>query len=495
MFRTLYRRLLIVILAFGLAMTVIFALILLGSHEAFHVEAEQTVNRNLARQYAAARLLITNEPLTVNNFHEGIRNLARLNPEVDIYLVDDDGQIVASSLSTEQWARRRIDMEPIRAFLGDATPLPIFGDDPRDASHEEIFSAAPVAIEGCPARYLYVVLNRNRYDTEVLQLRRTYTVNESLGLLVSCGLFALIATLVLIRSLTRRLTALKSDMELFQASTVADEIEPNRRLTPAGGDEIERLTTLFGSLSARIRTQMEALRRTDDMRRDMVANISHDLRTPLTTMQAHLDTLLLKDDELTAAERREYLSIAIRQCRRLGHLVGQLLELAKLEAGQVVARPEPFQLAELLQDISQKFTLSAAHKDVRLRAEYPHELPLVVADIGLIERVLDNLIENAVAHSRAGGAVTLRAGAVSGDRVRLEVEDTGPGIPEADQARIFERFYRGDRSRPSSSGHAGLGLAIAKGILGLHGIAIAVHSKVGVGTRFGFELPAREPSR
>lgn len=489
MFRTLYRRLLVVILAFGLAMTMIFAVILLGYHEAYHTEADQTANRRLAQQYADARLLITDEPLTVLNSHAGIDKLADLNPDVDIYLLEADGSLVASSVPMEQWARRRVDMTPLRTFLGNAAPLPILGDDPRSLSGKDIFSVAPVEILDCPARYLYVVLHRTRYENAVRQLRQAYTINESLGLLISCSVLAVVATLILIRSITRRLSTLKADMERFEATIVTDDISSAERAVKSRGDEIEHLAVLFGDLSARVRSQMGALRDTDDIRRNMVANISHDLRTPLTTLQAHLDALALKDSELTPAERRQYLATAISQCRRLTRLVSQLLELAKLDAGQVVPQPEPFQLAELIQDIAQKFSLTAAAKDIVLDAEYSSSLPLVFGDISLIERAIDNLTENAIQHSPPGGTVTLQATTGSRGHVRMAVEDSGPGIPAADQSRIFDRFYRGDRSRSSGSAHAGLGLAIVKGILELHGSAVTVNSKSGTGSRFSFELP------
>lgn len=494
MFRTLYRRLLVVILAFGLAMTLIFAFILLGYHEAYHTEADQTANRRLAQHYADARLLITDEPLTVLNFHEGINKLAELNPDVDIYLLDAGGSLVASSVPTEQWTRRRVDLAPLNAFLRDAAPLPIFGDDPRNLSGKEIFSVAPVEIQDCPARYLYVVLHRTRYENAVRQLRQAYTINESLGLLISCGVLAVVATLILIRSITRRLSTLKTDMERFQATTFSGDTASAERAAGSRGDEIEHLAALFSELSARVQSQMETLRDTDDMRRNMVANISHDLRTPLTTLQAHLDTLSLKDSELTPAERRQYLATAISQCRRLTRLVGQLLELAKLDAGQVVPQQEPFQLAELIQDIAQKFSLTASAKEVLLRADYSSSLPLVFGDISLIERAIDNLTENAIQHSPPGGTVTLRATADSRGHVRLDVEDSGPGIPGEDQSKIFDRFYRGDQSRSSGSAHAGLGLAIVKGILDLHGIAVTVESRTGTGSRFSFELPVQPGS-
>jgi signal transduction histidine kinase len=490
-FRTLYRRLLVVILAFGLAMTLIFAIILLGYHEAYHTEADQTVNRRLAQQYADARLLVTDAPLTVLNFHEGINKLAELNPDVDIYLLDTDGALVASSVPADQWARRRVDMAPIQAFLGDNTPLPILGDDPRSPSGKDIFSVAPVEIRDCPARYLYVVLHRAHYEHAVRDLRQAYTINESLGLLISCGILAIVATLILIRSITQRLSTLKADMERFQSTTCSGDIRSVARANEPPGDEIERLAALFGDLSSRVRSQMAALRDTDDMRRNMVANISHDLRTPLTTLQAHLDTLSLKDNELSPTERRQYLATAISQCRRLTRLVGQLLELAKLDAGQVVPQGEPFQLAELIQDIAQKFSLTAAAKGIVLHTTYSSALPLVFGDISLIERAIDNLTENALQHSPPGGTVMLRATTAIEGHVRLSVEDSGPGIPTEDRDRIFDRFYRGDQSRSTGSAHAGLGLAIVKGILELHGSTVTVDSKSGSGSRFSFDLPVQ----
>lgn len=493
MFRTLYRRLLVVILAFGLAMTMIFAVILLGYHEAYHTEADQTANRRLAQQYADARLLITDEPLTVLNSHAGIEKLADFNPDVDIYLLDANGSLVASSVPTEKWSRRRVDMAPLDAFMRDSAPLPILGDDPRLPSGKEIFSVAPVQIQDCPARYLYIVLHRNRYENAVRQLRQAYTINESLSLLISCGVLAVIATLILIRSITRRLSILKADMERFQATTFSDDIGLPERDVEHRGDEIERLAAIFSILSTRVRSQMVALRDTDDMRRTMVANISHDLRTPLTTLQAHLDTLSLKDSDLTPAERRRYLATAINQCHRLTRLVGQLLELAKLDAGQVVPHQESFQLAELIQDMAQKLSLTASTRDVLLRGEYSSSLPLVIGDISLIERAIDNLAENAIQHSPPGGIVILRAATGSPGHVRVDVEDSGPGIPVEDRTRIFDRFYRGDQSRSSESAHAGLGLAIVKGILDLHGVTIAVDSKTGAGSRFSFELPVHRP--
>ncbi|MEO7386217.1 MAG: ATP-binding protein [Gammaproteobacteria bacterium] len=487
MFQTLYGRLLIVILMFGLALTVIFAVILLGYHEAYHVEADQTVNRNLARQYANARLLLTDEPLTVDTFHRGIRKLAELNPDVDLYLLDANGELVASSVPADGWARRRVNLSPIKAFLAGKQALPILGDDPRDPERQDIFSAAPVLIQDCPARYLYVMLHGDRAAGAVRDLRRAYAINESLGLLISGGLLAVLATLLAVRYITRRLSRLKSDMERFRADTYAAR-PGGQEPAVSADDEISRLAQLFGELSNSVRTQLETLRDTDEMRRTLVANLSHDLRTPLTSLQVHLDTLSAKDQTLTPTERRDYLANASRQTRRLTRLVAQLLDLAKLDGGQIELHREPFQPAELLQDIAQKFNLTAAARDITIRTDYAGPLPLVVGDVAQIERVLDNLLDNAIQHTPPCGVVTLRASQAGPEAVSLEVEDSGPGIPDDEQRRIFERFYRGDQSRSAGTGSSGLGLAIVKGLLDLHGVDIEVHSAPGAGTRFRFTL-------
>ena len=201
----------------------------------------------------------------------------------------------------------------------------------------------------------------------------------------------------------------------------------------------------------------------------------------------------MKDGELTSAERRQYLATAIAQCRRLTRLIVQLLELAKLDAGQVVPLPEPFQLTELVQDIVQKFSLTASAREVSLRADCEEVLPLVTGDISLIETVIDNLIDNAIQHSPPGGTVVLSATPGTPGHVRLEVENGGPGIAPEDRGRIFDRFFRGDRSRSGGQANAGLGLAIVKSILDLHGAEITVHSVPGSGACFRFELPLHEP--
>jgi two-component system, OmpR family, sensor kinase len=485
--KTLFAKLLLLFLAFGAVMTGVFIVVMRVSHETYHREFDQTANRGLAEQYVRANLLVREPPLTAHNFANSLGRIAEINPNIDVYVLDAHGDILAASPSAHASLRTRVDLEPIGRFLDGRAAFPVLGDDPADARHREVFSAAPLSIPECPAAYLYIVLNRHEESFAAAHLKTTYAIGEGAGIVVVAAVLAVAGSLLFLRLLTGRLGALQQDIEKFRDSPFV-ELRAITAESDRSQDEIERLRRLFVQLAERIRGQMQELQRTDQTRRELLANISHDLRTPLTTLQVHLETLSMTEG-ISAEERRSYLAITLQQCRRLVRLVEQLFELAKLDARQITLSAEPFQLGELIQDVLMKFELAARRTGITLVLENPEAVPLVVGDIALIERVVDNLVDNALRHAGAGGRVTVRLGARP-QAVHVEVHDTGPGIPDGERARIFDRFYRGDESRSSVSGHAGLGLSIARGILELHGQSIDFTSAPGRGTAFFFDLPA-----
>jgi signal transduction histidine kinase len=298
--------------------------------------------------------------------------------------------------------------------------------------------------------------------------------------------FALAAGLLLFSFLTRRLRKLAAEMQSFEKggfSTPPASVKQGK----AEGDEIDRLRNTFHTMSGRIVEQMSELERADRMRRELVANVSHDLRTPLASLHGYLETLVLKGDRLEKEERDRYLEIATRHSGRLGKRVGDLFELAKLDACEVRLRREPFSAAELVQDVVQKFQIEAGRKQVQLHTEREKGLPFVDADIGLVERVLENLIGNAVRHTPEGGQVTVSIeGNESG--IRVQVRDTGPGIAPEELEAVFDRFYQG-KDEGAGKGGSGLGLAIAHRIVELHGGTIRAESRPGEGAVFIFTLP------
>jgi signal transduction histidine kinase len=259
------------------------------------------------------------------------------------------------------------------------------------------------------------------------------------------------------------------------------------------GAELERLQAAEGLQNALTEVQRLKDRLQEEnvyLRRELIANVSHDLRSPLASLRGYLDTLLLKEQTLSACERRSYLSIASRQTEHLQGLIDELFELARLDFQGYRIAAEPVQLGELAGDVVQKFQLAAQAKGVMLGAEAGAELPFVHADIALIERAISNLIDNALAHTPSGGCVELSLWAERPTQVTVSVRDSGRGIAAEDLPHVFERFYRADKARRRSVGGSGLGLAIVKRIVELHGGQVQVESREGEGARFWFSLRA-----
>jgi predicted ATPase/signal transduction histidine kinase len=277
---------------------------------------------------------------------------------------------------------------------------------------------------------------------------------------------------------------------LASQAAIANE---NARLVAGLRDEVdERRRAQDGLAQAlaeveRLRAEVEA--ENSYLRRDLIANVSHDLRTPLVSMRGYLEVLAAKGDAVGAAQRRDDQAIAIRQSEHLARLIDELFELAKLDFKGITIERESFSLADLANDVLHKFRLGAEGHDVALRVDVVAPLPPVDADLGLIERVLENLIGNALQHTPAGGSVRLRIEPAA-EGVRVAVADTGAGIAAADLPFVFDRYYRSAEARRLGAGGAGLGLAITKRILELHGAGIDVESERGRGTCFSFCLPA-----
>ncbi|HSD61857.1 MAG TPA: HAMP domain-containing sensor histidine kinase [Burkholderiales bacterium] len=486
MLDTLHRKLAAVLLTFGVVAAGLCLVVMRMTHEAYHREASQSFHRSLAAQLAASAPLVADGRLDPAGAARLFDQTKLINPQVDLYLVDADGAITGSSVEKAALARNSIALRPIERFLSNPVAYPVMGDDPRNAARTEVFSAARLQQGELLAGYLYVVLRGDEAPAGASGLRPAYVLRETLLVIGGALAVSLLAALALTASITRPLRRLATAMDGFRASDFA-VLNPLPE-TGRGRDEIERLTIAFLEMARRIQDQMRSLRATDTQRREMVANVSHDLRTPLAAVIGYLETLQVKSTTLSPDERAGYLEIALKQCRYLNTLVENLFELARLEADQVPFSPEALNLGDLVEDVVQKVSLRASEKRIALVTDYPDALPLVLADAGLVERVLENLIENALSYTPEKGRVSVRISPAPRS-VWVSVEDTGCGIPPEDLPRVFDRFYRGEKSRHDASGHAGLGLAIARRIVELHGGEISVASLPDAGATFAFALP------
>ena len=228
------------------------------------------------------------------------------------------------------------------------------------------------------------------------------------------------------------------------------------------------------------------LKGVDRLRRELIANVSHDLRTPLAILKGYVETLQIKKDSLTEAEKDEFLETVQDSSDRLAYLISQLFEYSKLEAKQIEPEKEAFQMTDLANDLVQAHRIVASKKNIELSIEAEDSVPLVFADISLVERAIQNLLDNAVKFTPENGKISL---SISGQHksVSVSVKDSGPGIDEADQAFIFERYEQVNNDEKRLG--IGLGLAIVKKIMELHQTTITLKSKPNEGSTFSFELP------
>jgi signal transduction histidine kinase len=325
-----------------------------------------------------------------------------------------------------------------------------------------------------------VVAGINTYFTADAMLIKQSDLGLLVLLLSFSGVVGMSFAFALARTLTARMSAL---------ARVAGRIgsDPGSAVAPEGTDEVGVLGRTLNDLARQL--QAAEVRRQDleAARRMLLAAVSHDLRTPLTSLRAVVEALDdgIVQDQVTVGR---YLGSARQQVSQLESLIEDLFELSRLDAGVVELHHAVLSVPLLIEEAVQSWRVKAEQAGIRLELQVAADLPPVVVDGQRIGRVLLNLLGNALRYTSAGGSVTVEAQGAE-DAVRISVRDTGVGIAVDDVPHIFERFYRGEKSRSRQHGGAGLGLAIARGLVLAHGGRIWAESAAGVGTTVSFTLP------
>ena len=289
------------------------------------------------------------------------------------------------------------------------------------------------------------------------------------------GALASATALLLARLLAKGMTTPLRDMA--RAANTMSQGDYGERVITSSRDEVGRLADAFNRMSAE-------LANVERHRRDLVANVSHELKTPISALRARLENLL---DGVEPPDP-EVLQVMLQQTERLSRLVEQLLDLSRLESGDVPMEREDVEIDSLVRTVASEVEVGRAERLVHVRTEIPETLPPLWADRERIHQVLFNLLDNAVRFTQPGGEVVISA-IQTGSRCEVRVTDTGPGIPPEHLPFLFERFYRVDQARSRGDGGTGIGLAIARSVVEAHGGRIRADSEVGRGSVFTFDIP------
>ena len=362
--------------------------------------------------------------------------LMTFNPSVELYVISSDGELLADAAPPGHIQRQKIDISPLQTFLSGAA-MPVYGDDPRSQS-QKVFSVTPLRQDGELKGYLYIILQGEESNALAEMAWHKAFWSTVLWSLLWVALFGLLAGLLIWYWVTRPVKRLTMDVAgLEQDSITAIKQLAAQQPETTVNDEVAVLRNTFIELACKISGQWDQLADSDRQRREFIANISHDLRTPLTSLLGYLETLSLKSATLTPQETQQYLATALRQGHKVRHLSQQLFELARLEHGSIKPQLERFAIGELIQDVAQKFDLTIETRQLHLQVDMPHSLPLINADVSMIERVVTNLLDNAVRHSPQGSTIRLKVWQEEA-QLQVEVSDSGP----ADDADRLHQHVR-----------------------------------------------------
>ncbi len=448
----------------------------------YHQEINQQLYGNIAPSMAhEVHPFVEGGGIDTVAIHHIMHSMMTINPSVEVYLLDTIGNIITYVAPYKRVKLESVELGPVHEFIAAEEKPFIKGDNPRFPGQQSVFSAARIEKEGALQGYFYIVLASEEQSAIVSTLSGSYMLKLGANMFFITLFGALAIGLLAIWLLTKNLRSIIYSVKRFKEGDLQARIAEDEK-----GDLTE-LADTFNEMADTIVDNIDQLKSVEKLRRELIANVSHDLRTPVSIIQGYVETLMIKKGTIKENDQERYLKIILDSTEKLSTQIGQLFEFSKLEAKQIEPQKEAFFLSDLVQDTYQKYQILTDSKQIELNMQLPEKAQLVFADVQLVERVLQNLLDNALKYTPEGGKINLQL-ENSAESVKVIVSDTGPGIPEHEQSYIFER-YRKAKGTEKKSNSTGLGLAIVKKILELHNVSIQVKSKVNEGAAFTFRLP------
>ena len=315
--------------------------------------------------------------------------------------------------------------------------------------------------------YLYIIISGEEFNNAAQFVFGSFMLSLAVRSTSITLIAAIIITFISLLLITKNLRRMVGVIRRFKNGDLEARIDFKQ------SGELNEFSNSFNEMADTIVQNMQDLKTMDNLRRELVANVSHDLRTPLATIHGYSETILMKSETMTEEERKVHLTTILNSTERLKKLVEELFELSKLEARETKPNLEAFQLSELAHDIRHKNLILAGSKNIILTLDSPQDLPLAFADIAMIERVFQNLIDNAIKFTPEGGSIVIQL-KKENNCIKVKVSDSGIGISEEEIAHIYDRFNQGSEKKTKG---LGLGLAIVKKILEVHEVQISTTSK------------------
>lgn len=465
--KSIFRRLMFTYLSIIFVVLMILSMLLAGFLGQHYYEQKESLLINEGNHMNDMVIAFLQGRLDRDHLNDELNTVDRLL-QARIWVVDKNGLIYAQSHPEwQKWVGNRLSQEDINQLLrGEVLSVRDKYDSQFDVAMLTV--VVPMVIRGQVegATFLHAPI----YGIEK-GLKRVYWM-IGIGALLAIGL-----AFVIVYFLSRRIADPLHQMNGIALEMAAGRFE--KRVTVSGDDEIAQLGKSFNYMA-------QALGQLENMRRDFVANVSHELRSPLTSISGFIQAIL--DGTIAEEEQGKYLSIVLEETGRLNRLINELLDVARLESGNIVLNKEPFDIQEEIRKILAAYINYFEARGIIWDVDFNKEGVLVVGDQDRIHQVITNLTDNALRFTPEGGKIKFKV-EMRGEKGVVVISDTGSGISAEELPYIWERFYKVDKARSTDANGTGLGLHIVKRIIEAHGERIEVESKADEGTTFSFTLP------
>lgn len=466
-------------------LSAVYLYIAVWTAEMYYQETVQKMGSQIAPHIVDENKFFTNgetdEAVLKSLFHE----IMVINPSLEVYLLDTKGKILTYFAPDKKIVMESVDLEPIKKFIVEEGKEFVMGNNPRDPKAHSTFTAAEVYEDNLLRGYLYIIISGEEFNNAAQFVFGSFMLRLAVRSTSITLVAAIMITFISLLLITKNLRNMVGVIRKFKNGDL------DARINFKQTGELKEFSNSFNEMADTIVQNMQDLKTMDNLRRELVANVSHDLRTPLATIHGYSETILMKSETMTEEERKVHLTTILNSTERLKKLVEELFELSKLEARETKPKLEAFQLSELAQDIRHKNLLLAESKNINLTLDSPHDLPLAFADIGMIERVFQNLIDNAIKFTPEDGSILIQLKKEK-EYIKVKVSDSGIGISKDEIAHIYDRFNQGGEKKTKG---LGLGLAIVKKILEVHEVEIETSSSPNKGTTFSFDIPIYKATR
>ncbi|MEP6646019.1 MAG: HAMP domain-containing sensor histidine kinase, partial [Saprospiraceae bacterium] len=453
---SLFLRVTIFFFSFLLIYTLVIGFVFLKSALSFEKEVNQKLNKDIAVQIAKDASPFLNGSVNEGKVQDLMHYLMTVNPGLEIYVLDETGNILTFVAPNKVVQLKKVSLTPILRFIESTGNNFSEGDDPRNPGKSKVFSAAPVMENNKLLGYVYVILASQEYDGIASNVKNSSFLQlavKTLGLIL---IISLVIGVIVFKINTKNLSHIIRIFRMYMGGDMKARIH-----LPSASSEYTVIEKTFNDMADSLEKKIVQIHEVDTFRKELIANISHDLRTPIASILGYTELLIDKNTTLSAEDRAKYLAIIDTNSNKMKKQIQDLFELSKLESAHYKLHVEPLHLGELITDISNKYKLLANERGINLNTIFSKDLPTINADIALMDRVIQNLVDNALKFSKGGDTINIEIGQTA-KNILVKISDTGEGIAEEDLPYIFDRFRIGKNNETSNTG---LGLAIVRAIV------------------------------